>query len=81
MGGRKTLKLNVIPIERIMEKVWIAIPAIRSMLNFRDGSLKERSGKNVTALTPIYIYPQTIPYNENICSLGFCVNVPSFVLL
>lgn len=51
------------------------------MLNFRDGSLKERSGKNVTALTPIYIYPQTIPYNENICSLGFCVNVPSFVLL
>lgn len=25
VGGRKTLKLNEIPIERIMEKVWVAI--------------------------------------------------------
>lgn len=55
MGGRKTLKLNEIPIERIIEKVWVAI---RSMLNFRDGSLKESSGKNVTASASIYIYPQ-----------------------
>lgn len=44
------------------------------------GPLKNILEKNVTALTPIYIYPQTIPFNENICSLGFCVNIPSFVL-
>lgn len=33
--GGKPSKLTVIPIERIMEKVWIAIRAIRSMLNFK----------------------------------------------
>lgn len=71
VGGRKSLKLNEIPIVRITEKVWLQRDPCCTV---KVGLLKKVLEK-CYCLTPNSLNPHLhlppILYNENICSIGF----------